>query len=457
MKKKLSLFLLLLSILFFLILKLSYLSVRISDTNLYFYHGYKLLTPQLLYKDTFFFNLPLFAYISSIYYLITSGDIVMFYATALLEVAVITFLTFFIVYTKTKNYTVSVISSLLYMFSSIVLVTSDHQTGVFTASIFIVLSYLFLEKKYFLISGVFAGLSLLTKAYFLPIVLSFTVYLLFIKKDYKHFFHFIAGFISSTIVIISPFLILARKEFMADLLFSLTRTGGTKQDIIYLFLRYDFILFSVFIFNLFNFKKNSLFALISLFSIAIFFFYQGLYYLYLNFIIPFLAISFYNLSHFLVQKRHLLKIVLPMIVLFAIGINIVMYVIHFSNLGSVENIDTIIKLIKKENPKYLYGAVEITPALAYLSQKPLLDNIINTNKKGFIKKILDSKKLTQKAIKTKTIIVARGTYVSQLNIGDAVIDEIFDKDLLRKYCHHLASFPIYTADETNRINLLKCY
>ena len=132
-----SFFLLLMSIIFFLLIKFAHLSVRLSDANIYFYHGYKLLTPQLLYKDALFFNLPLFAYVSSIYYLITSGDILMFYATALLEVAIITFLTFFIVYTKTKSYTISVISSLLYMFSSVVLVTSDHQTGVFTASIFV--------------------------------------------------------------------------------------------------------------------------------------------------------------------------------------------------------------------------------------------------------------------------------------------------------------------------------
>lgn len=453
--KNFSFILLALSILLFVLVKLPNLSVRLSDTNPYFYIGYKLLHQQLLYKEIFFANLPLFPYISSIYYLMTLGDIKMFYATALLEVMVINFLIYFVVYTKTKNYIISAISSLLYMFSSTVLVTSDHQAGLFTASIFILLSYIFLEKKKFLISGLFASLSLLTKAYFLPIIVSFAIYL-FIRKEYKHFFRFLAGFIFLTALILLPFLIFARKEFIASLLFSMTREGGVKQDIIWSFIRNDFILFFVLIFNLLNFKKNSLFALISLLSIVFFFFYQGAYSIYLNFLIPFLVISFYNLSNFLAQKKHFLKIAFPIIVIFATVTNIVIY-IYFFNLGRIENINSIVELIKKEDPKYLYGTAHITPALAYISKRPLLDNAISTHLSLFRNKFLDGKKLTEKAIAEKTIIVAYGTFNNKLNIDNIAQDEIFDKDLLKKYCKRLASFPIYAGNAANRIYLLKCY
>jgi len=449
--------LLVIPILLFLFLKLQHLSIRLSDTNIYFYTGFRLLHQQFLYKDIFFTNLPLFPYISSIYYLISSGNIKIFYATALLEVIVITLLIYFIVYTKTKNYIISAISSLLYMFSSIVMVTSDHQTGVFSASIFIILSYLLLEKKYFLISGIFAGISLLTKAYFLPIFLSFSLHLLFIKKDYKHFFRFLTGFISVTALVVLPFLIFARKEFITDLFYSLTREGTTKQDAILIFVKYDFILFSVFIFNLFNFKKNSLFAIISLVSIVFLFFYQGLYYIYLNFIVPFLAISFYNLWDFLMQKRPLLKTILPTILFSAIIVNIIMYATYFSNFEVIKNINSVVELIKKENPKYLYGTADITPVLAYLSKIPLLNNIIDTNPNIFRKKILNSKKLTQQAIKARAIIVVRGTCCDKLSIDNSPINEIFDKDLLLKYCKPLSSIPLNTKGKSSSINLLKCY
>ena len=455
MTKRFSFFLLLLGILFFLLIKLPHLSIRLSDTNVYFYTAYSLLNQQLLYKDIFFTNLPLFPYISSVYQLITFGDIKLFYATAFLEVIVIAFLIYFIVYTKTKNYTTSVISSLLYSFSSMVLITSDHQTGVFTASIFIVLSYLFLDKKHFLISGIFAGLAFSTKAYFLPIVLSFIIYLLFVKKEFRHLSLFFAGFMSLAISILLPFLLFSEREFINDLFYSATRSGGVKHDILRSFIRSDFILFSVLIFNLFNFKKNSFFAIISLISIVFLHFYQGLYYIYLNFIIPFLAISFYNLSDFLVHKRPLLKTVLPIIILSAIIINIIMYLKHFASLEVIKDVNSITELIKKENPKYLYGTSDITPAFSYLSDVPLLDNIIDTNPNAFRKKVFDSKKLTQKAIDSKTIVVARGT--DKLIIDDSPINEIFDKDMLQKYCKPLSSIPINTKGKSDRINLLKCY
>lgn len=456
MLKKVSLFLLVLSILFFLHIKLPNLSIRLSDTNGYFYTAYKLLNQQLLYKDIFFTNFPLFPYISSIYYLITSGDIRMFYATALFEAITITLLIYLIVYTKTKNYLTSLISSLLYMFSFIVLLTSDHLTGVFTASIFSILAYIFLEKKYFLISGVFGGFALLTKAYFLPIILSFIIYLLFVKKEFKHLFLFLAGFLSFTILVLLPFFLFSGKEFISDLFYSTTRGGGVNHDVLWSFIRYDFILFSIFTFNLFNFKKNRLFAIISLISIVFLLFYQGLYYIYLNFLVPFLAISFYNLSDCLTHKRPILKTILPIIIFFAITTNITMYLKYFSNLEVIKDINSVTEVIKKENPEHLYGTPDITPAFAYTSGVPLLDNIIDTNPNAFRKKIFDSKKLTQKAIESKTIVITRGSD-DKLSIANLPINEIFDKDILQRHCIPLASIPIYTRDEADRINLLKCY
>lgn len=455
MTRNLSYFILLISILFFLFIKLPHLSIRLSDTNVYFYTAYNLLNQQLLYKDIFFTNLPLFPYISSLYQFITFGNLKLFYATALIEVIIITSLIFYIVFKKTKNHLISVLSSLLYLFSTIVLIVSDHQTGVFTASIFMLFAYIFMEKKNFLISGGFIALGLLTKAYFLPIILSFIIYLVFRKMDYESLFRYLTGFIFVSTVILLPFLLLAQKEFLTDLLYSTTRGGAEKLEIFQSFILYDFVLFSVLIFNLFNFKKNRLFALMSFLSIVFFFFYQGLYYVYLTFIIPFLAVSFYNLFNFVTSRRLILKIFLPIILSFIILTNIVLYKTSFSNAGEIKNINSIVALIKKENPRYLYGTADITPALAYLGNVPLLDNIVDTNPKASREKIFDSKNLTQKAINSRTIIVAHGT--DKQIIDNSPINEIFDKDILLKYCKPLSSIPINTKSEADRINLLKCY
>ena len=40
----------------FLLLKLTNLGIRMSDTNIYFYTAYELLQGKILYKDIFFTN-----------------------------------------------------------------------------------------------------------------------------------------------------------------------------------------------------------------------------------------------------------------------------------------------------------------------------------------------------------------------------------------------------------------
>src|SRR3989344_2250200 len=452
---KQSLIILLLGITFFLFIKLPHISIRLSDTNIYFYTAYQLLSSQLLYKDIFFTNFPLFPYISSLYFIITSGDLKLFYTTALFEVVAVTFLVYFIVHQKTKNHIISVLSSLLYMFSAATIVTSDHQTGVFTASIFILTSYIFLDKKNFLISGIFSGLALMTKAYFSPIILSFIIYLLFVKKNYKHSFIFLAGLTAITGAIAMPFLIHSPKEFITDVFYSATRGGGDKPYTLWFFIQSDFILFAVLLFNLVNFKKNKLFSIISLMSIVFLIFYQGLYYIYLNFIIPFLAISFHNLSEFLTYKRPLVKKALPIIIFFAIIINSYMYLKHFAGKEVINNIDSIADLVRRSEPEFLYGTPDITPALAYLGRVNLLENIIDTNPITFRNKIFDSIELTQKAVNSRTIVVTRGS--DKLTIDNSPINEIFDKNAILKFCKLIYSAPINTNEKSDTINLLKCY
>ena len=156
----------------FLIIKIVNNSIRLSDTNIYFNIAHQIVNGKLLYQDIFFSNFPVFAYLSSFYFLITGKNIELFYFTSSIEVTIITVLIYFITYRKTKDYIISILSSSLYIFSLMVLSTSDHQTGVFTAVLFAVLSYLFLQERKIVLSGIFIALSIFTKAYFFPIFVS---------------------------------------------------------------------------------------------------------------------------------------------------------------------------------------------------------------------------------------------------------------------------------------------
>lgn len=454
MKKIISLLIL---ILFFLIIKAANNSVRLSDTNIYFNIAYQIFQGKFLYKDIFFSNFPLFSYVSSMYYFLSGKNIELFYFTSSLEIAIITIFIYLIVYRKTKDYIAAIISSLLYIFSFMVLSTSDHQTGVFTASLLAVLSLYFLKEKVIL-SGVFIAMSFLTKAYFLPVILSFYGYLI-LQKDKGRMIKFSIGVALAAAFILLPFLLLTPKEFFSDIFgFSLTRPIGlSKVDIAWFFITKDFPLFIILIFNLFNIRKNILFGLMSIFSIIFFLGYKDIYYLYLNFLTPFLCISSYELIYFVKNKFNLQKFVIPTVIFLFLSYNLLTYIFSYKNLGKIENINKITQTILKEKPNFLYGTNDITPLLIVLTKIPAFENVNDAHEYFFTRKVYDKELLTDKAIKTKTIIIAHGANYPDYNIKQDILDNIFVKESIYKSCKNILSIPAISEGDANRINLFKCY
>lgn len=458
MKKYLPALILLISVLFFLFLKFSTLGVRLSDTNIYFYTGYKLLEGNILYKDIFFTNLPLFAYIASFYFTILQGNLPLFYFTSPLEISCVALLIFYITFKKTQKYSISLTCSLAYLFSFIVLSTSDHQTGVSTATLLIVLSFLFFDKKNYFFSGIFSALALLVKAYFIPISLAFFIFLL-IKKDFKNIFLFSLSAITTTFVVLLPTLFLARNEFIHNIFFySLSRDQGVSKVLItWFFMKHDFMLFLLLFFSLFLFRQQLLFALISLFSLIFFLLYKDTYYLYFNFLIPFLILSLPHVLFFFEKKFSFSPVVGILIVSVFTIMNIIVYVSSYSTLQKVETIEKIALDIKREHPSFLYGFNSLTPALSYITNVPLLENIIDTNDSIFTKGLLDKKTLTTKAINEKTIIVTQGAEIEELGVNDLIVGGAAEKTLVLKHCKRIQSYPVYAEGWINRIHLFKCY
>ncbi len=445
-------------LLFFLIIKITNLSVRISDTNIYFNLADQILHGKLIYKDIFFANFPLFSIVSSLYFILLGKNIELFYLTSTLEVLATTSLIYYITFKKTKDYVVSLTTAIIYIFSFIVLSTSDHQTGTITASLFAVLGFLFLQKNKIIFAGIFVALSLMTKAYFIPVPLTFFFYLL-LQKRWKDLFSFSAAGIITSLLVLSPFLIQAPKQLFSDIFgFSLTRPAGIiKDEVGWFFIKRDPLLFILLIFNILNFRKNKFFALSAIFSIILFLGFGDLYYLYLNFAVPFICLSFYQFYFFFTKSFNLQKLVIPTIVFVFVIFNLFVYFSDYRSLQKINNIDQIVNLIKKEKPDYLYGVHDITPALLYMTKVPALENVTDAYDYFFTRKLLDKEFLTKRATQTKTIVIAHGASYPQFNIEEQVADEIFDKNLLLKYCKLIGSFPVYNEGVSNRMNLFKCY
>jgi hypothetical protein len=203
-------------------------------------------------------------------------------------------------------------------------------------------------------------------------------------------------------------------------------------------------------------KKNLLFFFITLLSILMVLFYKDVYYLYLNMMVPFLTLSFMDLAQIL-KRNKTATIGIFMGVGICLLIGFVVYINKYASLQKIINIDDYINVIQKEKPRYLYGAMEITPALAYLANIPLLNNIVDTNENLFNSHKLNATVLTKQAIDSRTIVVSKGVFYPTENIINPLLTSAIDSSQIKEHCSQLQRYPITTEGVINSIVLFKCY
>lgn len=440
----------------YLFLKISNLGIWLSDTNIYFYTGNMLLEGKILYKDIFFTNFPLFPYISALYVLLTHGNLPIYYFTAPLEVTLTAFLLYVIVLKEKKSRLIALSSSAIFLYSFIILVTSDHQSGVFLGGLFSVLAYFFYTKKKLFFTGATVAAAILTKAYFLPIALSFFLYLCIIKKRLP--LTFLLGGIITTSLILLPSVIFASTDFFKDVFtYSLARSQGIpKENIARFFLTHDALFAFLLFWNILTLRKQLFFGLVSLLSLIFFLLYQDIYYLYLNICIPFLALSFPGLYETIQRTFSFQRMVLPTIIGVFICYNSVLYITSYRNLQKISDIDRLVEIIRKEHPRALYGINSLTPALAYLSDTPLLNGIVDTNENIYRKGFLDKELLTDDAITAEAIIVSSAAIYPESSIRYPLLGGIFDEKKIADSCTSLGVSFFKPEGVENAVHLLRC-
>jgi len=144
-------------------------------------------------------------------------------------------------------------------------------------------------------------------------------------------------------------------------------------------------------------------------------------------------------------------------VIILVGINIYNYFSSYRDLQKIDDFKKIVQIINSEHPKYLYGVNDITPALLNTTKTLPLENVRDAHEYFFSKKILNKEFLTNKAVRSKTIVISHGTFYPYLNINEQIVDDIFNKKLILKSCKLLDSIPVKSEGAVNRINLFKCF
>jgi len=260
--------LLLFAIILFLTIKISFLAPRFSDSNFYFYLAHHLgKTSQLytgqLYKDFFFTNLPFFPYFLHLLHRLglTWHGLQLLPA---IQASLTTIILFLTIKERVKNNLIALLLSVFYLFSFTVLATSDYETGIHLATLFLALSFYWGIKNHPRLAGLAAGLAVTSKIYVLPILICFFVWLWANKQNKAKLF--LLTWILTTLAIVLPFLIRYPQKMVSQIfIYNLKKPAGiSKLNITQFFLQKEFGLITTWVICLIAARRSPKKSLVSL-------------------------------------------------------------------------------------------------------------------------------------------------------------------------------------------------
>lgn len=428
---------------------------EITDANNYLYIAQLIDQGKILYKDIFLDNFPLATYTGWFYHKITFGSIQGFFFTGALEGLAIVCLLYYILLKKTKNEYAALLGALTFFSSFVFIRTTTSQTGIYTAILFLSISYLFFEKKKFLWSGIFVALAILTKAYLLPIGIALFISIVITHR--KDILRFIMGGVIAGLVVMLPTILFALPQFISQTFhYGLVRaTTENKMYILVYFLSFDFII-AFWVAAAWFLRKQSLpIWIMSILTPLFFLAYKDFYYIYLVMIV---WIGSMSAGIWLAKNKYKPTTIL---IVYAVILSCVLlrngtYIVSkMRNMNKLINVDKIVEIIKKEKPDALYGPSVIVNGFSYLSKIPPYKNHIDVTAQQFDNGNLDKTKWTEEVVKTNTILVYYG---SERN-GQMTLDStVTDLRVLRKNkCRVVHKEPLEGVEAmTTHIVLIKC-
>jgi hypothetical protein len=450
----------------FLLLKLPLSQISLSDTNVYISMADHILHGKLLYKDMFLTNLPFFPYLSVLYLSLTRFHLAFFYSTVLVEAILTAILIYLSISIHKGPRSTPLIAAASYLFSMVVLATTDHQTGIFFASLMAMTAYYAYHKKKYSGAGIALGLMFVTKGYMLPVIIAFFAYDVYQRKHKS--WNLIIPTVITVFVVLLPSLLFASSAIVSNIFgYTLHRPAGLDKINIFMFFITNQWLFCIaLVFAWIHAKKKPLIALILAGGVAFLLLYQDIYFFYLNMLVPFMCLALADGISVLTNKIGRLNglIIASCLVAVSMILNIKTYTESLSQIGKIRDIQSIVNSVQQAHAEYVFGAVELTPAVSFLSGIPLLDDIIDTNESLFVRHVYDLVSIKKHLYTSRTVVITMGIDRDAIlpngqitHLAYPVIPEIYKPLELEKRCTKLLSQPIVAEGATNRINVWKCY
>lgn len=442
-------------ILLFLLVKFSSFSYNFSDTYGYFIAGKYILEGKLLYKDIFMTNLPLFSYVSALYASIFGDNFPMFMRMALIEAALCGVMVWLIVRKEIKSIYIQCLFVGVYLFSAVVLISTEFEMGIMLATLFALTSYYCYKTKHFVLSGIILGLALCTKGYLIGIPVVMLCYDIYKRRTQS--LNLVLPFIATVLLVLTPTLFWAREDFIRNLSFTVGRPGNpSRWELQWYFIVENWLAILFLLASFVNFKKNPPLALISGGSYAFLLYFQDVYYYYYNVTLPFMLLGGVELYKSL-QKRipgEALISIFSVLCLLSIILHLQTYSTNFF-VRKFENPEKLVKVIKDSKPDVIYGNQDIAALLSLQTGIPLMNGVIDLNPKLFEREIYSTTEFTQNIFKQKTIVILYGGYFNNKN--QFVEDGLVDHAVIKAKCKMIYEQKIDTKTRLNRFFVMKCY
>lgn len=429
-----------LSIFLFLTYKLSSLEYRFGDQNAYFYMARAILEGNIPYRDFILADPPLLVYLLSISKKIIGNNVLLFSALPPFFDALSGFILY--IYLKRKNISFSFLAPAFYLFSFLILSTSDYVTGLHLVLFLINLALLF--EKIPTISGFFWGLATLIKLYSIPGFLIFSIWSLK-KKNYKYFLKLFISYCLTGLVVMLPFLLISPEQVIDQIVIhQFNRPAGiVKSNVFYFFFVQDFPLIILGLIGLI-WKKN--WQILTLFLSWIFFYliFKDLYYVYLGILTPWLTIGLVYFLEVLKNKwninglGHKLSISLILLIFLAHLPAFSFYHTKIRLDGKFTQAKEVSRFVNNLEPALpLYGSHEVAPLIALLTNKELFNRYLDTNTQIFSSGLLDKKQVSLKTVESGIYLLTKVTNLPINAKLDSGYEGYFDSEIFEKYCQRL--------------------
>ncbi len=426
----------------FYLVKAGGFSYRFGDGNAYFYMAEQILSGFLPYRDFLIADPPLLILLLAGIKSVIGSNIILFQAVPI----VLETMTALVIYLEVKkslpNY--AKFFPVLYLFSFLILATTDYLTGLHFVTLLIALAYYFRKNPY--LSGFFWGLATLIKLYVIP---GFLGWLLWLKLSgqIKNIRKTILAYITTGTFFMLPFLFIAPKTVINYIIIHQFNRpiGLSKINIFRFFVLHDFTLLLLTTASLVLTKnKKLLLPIIAWLNFYLIF--KDLYYLYLGVLAFWLVLAVKQLLlYFKNQKQppwlaenqaQLSAIVITTLIL-SQAVGVYLYQQSTQQQGQFAHVETAAAYIKNLPVKPLYGSHEVAPLVALKSERKLLGNYADTNAQLFGSGVLNKKQISQQVVEQGAYLLVKIANIPQNPNLDHGFDGFFDQEIFDQYCHRL--------------------